>query len=289
MEGEIIEKYRDAGKVLKYVRDEAAKAIEVDASVLEVAEYAERLIIEKGAQPAFPCNISRNNEAAHVTPARDDKLKFGEDMVKLDIGAHIDGYIADSAVTVDLSGNEELVKASKDALDAAIVRCRDGVSTSEIGAIINEHIRAYGFRPIVNLTGHGLARYDHHTTPPIPNIGLRKGVTLREDMVLGIEPFATNGVGRISEREGGEIYVQIAERPVRLATARRLQEYIKRYNNLPFAKRWLPERGTRIALKHLESAKSIKNYSVLKEDGDGLISQAEHTVIVEKNGCEVTT
>src|SRR5574341_28965 len=133
---EIIEKYRKAGKILSEVRAEAVKKVEIGVSLLSVAEFTENLIREKGGEPAFPVNISRNDEAAHSTPSYNDKAVFGKDMVKLDIGVHIDGYIADTAVTVDLSGNPELVKAAEKALADAIAFIHAGVNTSDIGGAI---------------------------------------------------------------------------------------------------------------------------------------------------------
>jgi methionyl aminopeptidase len=162
----ILDDYRAAGRILAEVREEAVEKVKEGNSVLEVAEFVENSIREKGAEPAFPCNISRNEEAAHATPSIDDETVFGADIVKLDIGTHINGYIGDSAVTVDLSGNNEgLVKASEAALNEAIKIIRDGVSTIEIGEVIENTIRERGYKPIVNLTGHGLMRYNSHAPP----------------------------------------------------------------------------------------------------------------------------
>src|SRR3970040_620362 len=166
---EIIEKYRKAGKILSEVRAEAVKKVTEGASLLSVAEFTENLIREKGGEPAFPVNISRNDEAAHSTPSFNDTAVFGKDMVKLDIGVHIDGYIADTAVTVDLSGNPKLVEAAEAALDNALKFIHAGVNTSDIGGVIEDTIGTFGFKPIINLTGHGLAQYIQHAPPSIHN------------------------------------------------------------------------------------------------------------------------
>ncbi len=175
-------------------------------SLLEVAEFVEKKTIELGGRPAFPCNISRNEEAAHATPKAGDKDVFGKDMVKLDLGVHVDGYIADSAVTVDLSGNSDILKASEDALAAAIDLMKPGVSTGEIGAAIEESIRNYGLSPITNLSGHGLSQYEAHDDPSVPNKRIEGGVILRKGDVLAIEPFATNGTGLVHDGSWAEIY-----------------------------------------------------------------------------------
>jgi methionyl aminopeptidase len=252
----VLDKYRGAGRILAEVREDAIERIKEGVSLLEVAEFVENSIREKGGELAFPCNISRNEEAAHATPSIDDKAVFGKDIVKLDIGVHIDGYIGDSAVTVDLSGNNEgLVRASEAGLNEAIKIIRDGVSTVEIGEVIENTIREQGYKPVVNLTGHGLMKYNSHASPTIPNVKYEHGVIFR------------------------------------LREAKKLLEEIKKYQGLPFAKRWLPRERLDMALRTIlkETKGVLREYPVLREEEKGLVSQAEHTVIVRKGGCEVTT
>jgi methionyl aminopeptidase len=289
MKKEILDKYMRAGGIVREVRGEVVGMVRVGGSLLEVAEFVENRIRDLGGMPAFPCNISRNDEAAHATPSFDSDEEFGEDMVKVDIGAHIDGWIADSAITVDLSGNGDLVRASEDALAAAIEIVREDVNTTEIGEVIEGTIRGYGFIPIMNLTGHGLAQYDAHTYPPIPNRKAKRGVILKEDDVIAIEPFATDGAGSVRESTGKEIYQLVKVKTARSQEARELLREIEPYKTLPFAKRWFSSHRTDFALKQLERIGAIKSFPVLKEVSGGLISQAEHTVIVQKEGCEVTT
>ncbi len=285
---EIIGKYRRAGKILSEVRAEAAKKVVEGASLLSVAEFTENLIREKGGEPAFPINISRNDEAAHSTPSFNDKSVFGKDMVKLDIGVHIDGYIADTAITVDLSGNPELVKAAESALGEAIKFIHAGVNTSDIGGVIDDTISSFGFKPIINLTGHGLLQYIQHAPPSIPNKRIPHGVILEEGDIVAIEPFATNGGGKIHDAGSAEIYHIVSDRPVRHPSARALLQEIGKYKTLPFAKRWLGERVD-FAIVQLVRAGVIQSYPILKEIKGGLISQAEHTIIVTQDGCEVIT
>lgn len=285
---EIIEKYRRAGKILSQVRAEAVKKVTEGASLLAAAEFTENLIREKGGEPAFPVNISRNDEAAHSTPSFNDTAVFGKDMVKLDIGVHIDGYIADTAVTADLSGNPKLVEAAEAALDNALKFIHAGVNTSDIGGVIENTIGTFGFKPIINLTGHGLAQYIQHAPPSIPNKRMPHGVVLEEGDIVAIEPFATNGAGKIHDAGDAEIYHLVAEKPVRHPSARALLQEIGKYRTLPFAKRWLGERVD-FALVQLVRAGVIQPYPILKEIQGGLISQAEHTIMVTKEGCEVIT
>ena len=286
---EIIEKYLQAGKILARVREETAKRVQVGASLLEVAQFSENTIGEYGGEPAFPINISRNEEAAHATPKKDDTEVFGEDMVKLDIGVHIDGYIADTAITVDLSGHQDLVEAAEAALEAAIQSIHGGINTSDIGQIINDTITEFGYKPVANLTGHGLSQYVQHAPPSIPNIPTERGVSLEVGQIVALEPFATDGRGHISEGGYVQIYRMVGNKPIRAPAARAVMKEIEKYKTLPFAKRWLNSKHLDFALLQLEKNGNISSYPILKEAKGTLVSQAEHTIIVEEDGCRVIT
>jgi methionyl aminopeptidase len=290
MDAEVLEKYRKAGDILARVRDEASSMIDVGVSILEVANFVEEKTRDLGGEPAFPCNISRDRVAAHDTPRPQDGDVFGEEMVKLDIGVHVDGYIADSAVTVDLSGHTDLVEASKAGLAAAIELVEPGVDTAKLGAAIEDAIRGYGYNSVSNLTGHGLGRYQAHGEPSVPNRAIEKGVELLPGDVIAIEPFATDGVGRISEAPLVEIFSFVAKRPIRSPPARALLKQVQEnYSTLPFARRWLSGDRIDYAINQLLRAGILHRYPLLWEAEGALVSQAEHTVIVMENGCEVTT
>lgn len=286
---DILEKYREAGRILKTVRAEAVEMVRIGNTLLQVAEFIENRTIELGGRPAFPCNISRNQEAAHATPKIGDTDVFGKDMVKLDLGVHVDGYVADSAVTVDLSGNSEIKKAAEEALAAAIELAKPGISTGELGAVIEDSIRSYGLNPITNLTGHGLSQYEAHDDPSVPNRHVEGGAILKEGDVLAIEPFATDGVGTVHDGNWAEIYSLIRKKPVRLPAVRNVLKQVEEYRELPFAKRWLKSDKLDFVLLQLEKSGIIHSYPVLLESSGGLVAQAEHTIIVTQDGCEITT
>ncbi len=289
MSDEAIEKTLRAGEVLKKVAKEAEEKIVVGAKILEIAEFIENRIVELGANPAFPCNISINSDAAHSTPTRGDErvLKKG-DLVKIDIGAHIDGYIADMAISIDLGDHGDLIKASKEAVFNAIDQVKAGVNTAKLGKTIEETIKGYGFKPIVNLTGHGLLPYLAHAPPSIYNYATKKGVELKEGMIVAIEPFATNGVGRVSERNECEIYSLLNPKPLRLRELRMIvQEISERFKTLPFAKRWI--NVSELFLSKLLREGVLREYPVLSEVSNCAVSQWEHTVIVEKDSCRIVT
>jgi methionyl aminopeptidase len=290
LDSEKYEKHREAGEILQTVRAETVERIEVGASHLEVAEFAEGRIRELGGEPAFPLNISIDEEAAHATPGIDDDTTFGEEMINFDIGVHVDGWIADSAITVDLSGNDELVEASAEALNAAIEMIEPGIDTGVLGDVIGRTIDGYGFNPVVNLTGHGLDHWEQHTTPNIPNRKVPQGTTLEVGDVVAIEPFATDGGGKVKEGSSEEIFALETEKSIRDRKAREaLEQITEEFRTLPFATRWLDVSRPQMALRRLKQQDIIHGYPVLKEQAGYYVSQKEHTVIVTEDGCEVTT
>ena len=289
-DAEQYEKCREAGEILAEVRDAAAERVEVGESHLEVAQWAEDRIRELGGEPAFPVNISIDEEAAHATPERDDDATFGEEMVNLDIGVHVDGWLADTAVTVDLSGQDDLAAASAEALDAALEVAGPGGDVGEIGAAVEEVIDGYGFNPVVNLTGHGLGHWEQHTSPNIPNREVAQGATLEPGDVVAIEPFATDGRGKVQEGSSEEIFALEREGSVRDRNARQVLDQITEdFKTLPFAARWLDSPRAKMALRRLKQQDIVHGYPVLKEEEGKFVSQKEHTVIVTEDGIEVTT
>ncbi|WP_330630324.1 type II methionyl aminopeptidase [Halocatena halophila] len=284
------EKHREAGEILATVREGAAERVEVGTSHLEVAQWAENEIRELGGKPAFPVNISIDHEAAHATPGVDDEATFGEEMVNLDLGVHIDGWLADTAITVDLSGHDELAEASEQALEGALEIVEPGVHTGEIGAEIESIIDGYGFNPVVNLTGHGLGHWQQHVSPNIPNRGVDSGVELSVGDVVAIEPFATDGGGKVNEGSTEEIFALEHERSVRNRRAREaLEQITEEFKTLPFAVRWLDVDRPTMAIRRLQRANVVHSYPVLQENAGTLVSQKEHTIIVTEDGCEITT
>jgi methionyl aminopeptidase len=291
LDDETVEKYQEAGNALRTVMDETAELVEPGTAHLEVAEYAEERIRELADGCAFPANISIDEEASHATPARDDETEFAEgDLVCLDLGVHVDGYIADSATTIDLGNNAELVEAAEQALEAAIEVMGPGVEVGVVGGEIEDVIRGYGYTPILNLSGHGVAQYDAHTGPNVPNRGVDRSVELDVGDVVAVEPFATDGRGKVGEGNTEEIYGLEQEQSVRNRTARQvLEQVVEEYQTLPFAARWLDSSRAEMALRRLKQADAVHGYPVLKEDEGNLVSQAEHTLIVTDDGVEITT
>jgi methionyl aminopeptidase len=290
MNDEIFEKYRDAGVLAAKILRRGAQEIRVGVSYLDLVESIEVQVKEEGAELAFPLNLSLNEDAAHDTASPGEARVFTKgDVAKLDLGVQIDGYIADTATTIDLGSNSLLLEASERALDAAIKAVRPGATAGDLGAAIQKEIECRGYRPISNLTGHGLDRYILHRPPTIPNVGVNGGVVLEEGMVFAIEPFATTGSGHVGEKTRKEIYSQVSQKPVRIPAARAILEKVKDRHGLPFARRWIDGKKLDIALSSLVRSQVLHVYPVLSDIPGSLVSQHEHTVIVTREGCIVTT
>ncbi len=304
----MIESYIRAGKIVSDIRSEASKMIKDGTLVIDLVEYVESEILKTGAEIAFPCNVSLNEFAAHYTsPANDKTMIKAGDMVKLDLGAMVDGYIADSAVTIIAEGNiderysqdeinlhEEIVEASEAGLEAAISTVKAGIEVSKIGAAVHEAIAEYNLNPIFNLTGHSLEKNNLHAGISIPNYDNNDGYKLEEGQAIAIEPFATNGEGIVNDAPGHYIFSYISNKPFRIKSTQRVLKYIQKNNAyVPFSGRWITdefgERRGNMALKQLSEAMAIYPYAPLREKKDCFVSQKEHTVIVEKEGCTVTT
>ncbi|MBI2670656.1 type II methionyl aminopeptidase [Candidatus Woesearchaeota archaeon] len=288
------EDYKKAGKIAAEVREFAKKIVKVDGSLLEATELIEQQIIKLGGRPAFPIDMSLNNIAAHYSATINDKTVFKENnLVKVDIGVHINGAVADTAVSIDLGNNRELIKAAELALLEALKLVKPGIKILEIGAVIQQTIQDFGFSPIRNLSGHGLELYKVHTKPNIPNINNGDKNILQENQIIAIEPFATNGAGLIINGKPSEIYELKIKKPIRNQSARKLLSFIEQeYRTLPFNKRWLLNKfnnlDVSLGLSLLEREGILYQYSILPEKNDGIVSQAEHTVIV-KDDSIITT
>ena len=290
MKEEIFDRYIQAGAAAKKILTAGAERIKPDVLLLEVGTFVEDMIGDEGFGIAFPVNISLNEAAAHDTPSPGDTRTFSVgDMVKLDIGVHLDGYIADTACTVDLGDQPMLHQASIAARDAAIAAVRPGVAIGTLGNIVSQEIRSRGFLPVANLTGHGLDQYCLHKGPNVPNIPSSGGAILEEDMVVAIEPFATTGSGFVHDGRREEIFSQLVRRPVRLPAARKILKEIEDRNGMPFARRHLHVNSADLALARLVHDGIIRSYPVLSDVSGSYVSQAEHTLIVTSDGGIVTT
>ncbi len=287
--------YRKAGKLVAEVREKTRALVKPEVTLLEIAEMVEDSIAQKGGKLAFPCNVSVNEIAAHYSPPANDDTSIKEgDMIKVDIGAHFDGYIADTAFTVATGEKQELVQTVERALEASIGAIKPGIDVGEIGKIVEETATAAGFKPIRNLTGHSLTRWNLHAGLTVPNVKEETGQKLKAGDVVALEPFVTDGAGYVEDQKKAYIFRYLQDRPVRLRMAKQLLNEVKRsYDGLPFSERWLAKKMSKLrlelTLRELVGIGALWPYYVLAERAGGKVAQAEHTVIVTEDGCEVTT
>lgn len=272
MDEKILEKYIKAGRIGAQVKQEVFQTIKPGMKILDLAELIEKRIIELGGKPAFPVNIGINETAAHYTPViGDNKEIMPGDLVKIDIGVHIDGYIADMAFTY-CSEKNDLIEAAEKAVQAGIAVIKPGLKICEISQAISDSVKSSGFGVIINLTGHGLEKFDLHSDPTVPNVINSSDYVLKSGDVIALEPFVTKTNGYVKESETAEIYSYLQERSVRLPEGRMILQIARdKYSGLPFAKRWLSKEISPLkiflGLKQLELAGAMRSYPVLKEKG----------------------
>jgi len=275
-----------AGKIAKQVREYIRPQIKKDVSLLEIAEKIENKIIELGSKPAFPTNLSTNEIAAHYTPSHDDKT-LAQGLLKIDFGVSVNGWIADTAFSIDLEDsekNKKLIEASEKALEKAIEIIKEKIYTNEIGETIQETIESYNASPIVNLSGHEMKSYELHAGITIPNVQDKTNVLLEKGL-YAIEPFATFGNGKVRDGKPSGIYILTNNKNVRSPIARQILEFIEEeYKTLPFCSRWIVKKFTTKALfglKQLEENGNLHQFPQLIETSGKPVSQAEHTILID--------
>ena len=290
MDIEIKRKYLKAGEIGKKALEFAVTLIEPGTTLYDVAEKTEKYIEDLGGKPSFPVNLSINHEAGHYTPYEGDRKKFKSgDLVKVDLGAQIDGYMSDNATTVEVGGTgnySDLIDASREALNAAIKRLRPMLAVSRIGAEVERVITSHGYKPVRNLGGHGINRYDLHSSIFIPNYDDGNATVIKPDTVIAIEPFASTGIGMIHNGPGGNIYILSGTR------IREDETIYQNFNTIPFAERWLAKvmpDGYRDYIRKMMKQKELSHFPVLKEHSGSRISQAEHTIMILSDDIIVTT
>jgi len=288
MEKEILDNYLKAGKICQEAKALARKELKPGIKALDLVEKIENLIKEKNAGIAFPVNISINDIAAHYTPDINDTLTLKEgDLIKVDIGTHIDGFIGDTAFSVKLGEKTHpLIEASKDALEQFIKTIKPGKTVGEMSKLIDEVVTSHGFNPIRNLAGHSLEQYVQHGGLSIPNGHIPSNEEIREDQALGMEVFTTDGEGVVKESSPTLIYMFLQPKPVRLNESRKILELVfDEYKTLPFARRWLKNIGSpvrlHLALKELVDRGVLREYPPLREKSFRPVAQTEETIIVQ--------
>ena len=293
-----IEDYIKAGKIAGEVRENVRKKDWIGSTLAEICEYVESEIIKRGAKCAFPVNTSLNEVAAHYTAEPNDpKTVSDSDLVKIDLGAQINGYIADTAVTVNYDPQyDSLVQAAENALQAAMSMIKVGVKSKDVGRKIQNTIMDMGFKPIANLSGHSLDQYTIHAGKTVPNMWTIGSFSFSENEAFACEPFVTtkNALGFVRNGKIKNIFALASRKRTKDDEADKLLEYIwNNFNMLPFALRWIvkewEEKEARKLLDFLIKKKVVKAYAILVEANGKTVAQAEHTFIPTETGVTITT
>ncbi len=288
------EKILKAGRIASKIREEARNFIKKGMPLVEIANKIESKMDEEGVKPAFPTCLSINDISAHASPSHNDE-RIAEGLLKIDMGVHVDGWIADTAFSLDLENNEEnkkIIETSKKALMNVIEKMKIGITLQEIGDTVYETMKSENLTPITNLFGHSIGQYNLHSKISIPNYNNGSNVSLSPGL-YAIEPFSTNGNGQVHDGKPSGIYKLINDKNIRSPTAREILEFIKtEFNTLPFCSRWIVKKfGTKasIGLKQLEESGNIYQYAELIESKHGKVAQTEHTILIEENGNVIVT
>ncbi|MGC8974633.1 MAG: type II methionyl aminopeptidase [Thermoprotei archaeon] len=298
---EPLEAYLKAGEIAYKVKKYVASVVKPSAKLFDLAEKIEELIRFFGGEPAFPVNISVNEIAAHDTPYIGDTRILTEDsLVKVDIGVHVNGFIADTALTIALSDkSSKLVEATEEALHKALASVGAGAPINLIGKAVEAVAKKYGFNVVKNLTGHSLDRYLIHAGEVIPNYFSRLALgRLSNGKAYAIEPFLTLGKGYVEEvKTSTYIYALntgFRHGKVTEEEALLVRSIYEKFKTLPICERWLAREFNdlsklRTLLQELVRKSVLVAYPVLREISSGLVAQFEETILVSGGRVIITT
>ena len=293
----IAEEYFKAGKISSEVRNLLRRKIRVGSSLLDIAEYVEMEIKKRKGSLAFPCNVCINEVAAHYTPSFNDKtvVKDG-DLVKIDFGVHIDGYLVDNAISFSFNHNFDLmVNTAELALSNAIQSFKENVNVADIGTVINSTVQKRGYKVISNLSGHKVDQFQIHAGLSIPNIWVNHTQHLKKNEIYAVEPFVTtsSGSGTVIDTDFYNIYSIVSRKRTGNPSLDELSEKIwSSVKGLPFSSRLIANSDYEEIekdLRNLVNMKILRAYPVLVELNGTPVSQAEHTLALTENGTIVLT
>ena len=294
----INQKYEASGQITRETRKSVESRDWRGRPYLEICEFAEKEIRKRGGEPAFPVNVCANESAAHYTAEIDDKKIVDQNAIlKVDLGAHVDGYITDTSVTLCYNDSLfDMTEATKAALNEAIKAVRLGEKPGDVGRIVENYASRRGYLPIGNLSGHSLEQYVVHAGVSIPNVWSVSNSSFKLDRVYAVEPFFTTseGSGIVVEGKSRNIFGLVTRKRTKDA---KLDEFLdllwKTRRTLPFAARWFTEYYSKLHINdmiaNLMKMRLVHAYPELIESEGTPIAQAEHTVRVSAAGPVVLT
>ena len=294
-----LDNYARAGQISSIVRENTRRKNHVGRTLSEICNSIEKEISDNGGFPAYPVNVSINETAAHYTAEPNDRIVVKDtDVIKIDLGVHINGFIADTAVTISYDSKyDQLVNTAESSLSEAVKIAKQNTKSSEIGKIIENTITNNGLKPIQNLSGHSLEQYIIHAGKSIPNIKTYgSSFSLSVNQAYAIEPFVTTkeGLGIVYEGKIKNIFSLISRKPTKNKETDEFITYLwNKFKTLPFALRWLvdefEETRARGLVDYLIKKRNIRAYPILVEGNNQVVSQAEHTVFVSEGSSLIIT
>ena len=293
---EDIEKYYKSGEILAKALKKTKTIVKPGKKVVDICNFAENEILSQGAHLAFPLNLGINEIAAHYSSNSNDNTVIpDEGLVKIDLGANIDGFLSDSAITINIDGNEKFEKfiiAAETSLLSAIKIIKAGVKISRVGEIVEKIINKFNLKPIRNLSGHQIKQYNLHAGISVPNIAqtMDRDYKFKEGDVFALEPFTTDGAGLVYSGNKTYIYALSKKKGKNLPShlTNIINDIWSARKKLPFSLRWYKDIPNRY-FKQLIRMNLFDKYPVLIEAKNGKVAQAEHTILVHKDSCTILT
>ncbi|KAM0676905.1 Methionine aminopeptidase 2 [Binucleata daphniae] len=310
---EILDKARRAAEAHRRSRYKAQKYIKPGCSLFELVNMIEdsTRILLKGEYNdgiGFPTGINLNDCAAHFTlnPGDKDIILDKDDVMKVDFGTHVDGFIMDSAFTVAFNPRyENLLKASKEATEAGIKCLGVDVRVCDIGKVISEVMECYEVeidgktlpvKAISNLNGHSIDQYKVHAGITIPNINNGDKTRIQEDSFYAVETFATTGKGYVVNGPNCSHYIlEECDKPIRNENSKLVLNTVKKkLKTLPFCARYIDKmvtlkNGSLPAVRTLSLLKHFDPYPPLYDNTGSYSAQFEHTIYLSETEKEVLT
>lgn len=286
-------KLRRAGEVSGAARELGMSLCQPGAKLYDVAQEVEGYIRSHGCGLAFPCNISINEVAAHYTPSCNDQTRFEVgDVVKVDCGGELDGYVGDTAGTVEVGTHSyrDIIESSKRARNTVAEFIGDGVPINEIGQAVEMSVKRDGFKVVENLCGHEITQYDLHAGLSIPSYDDGNTDLIKAGMTIAIEPFVTDGYGIVDNGKPGNIVEIARDKEVADPKAREFLEYVKgEFHTFPFCARSCDFPDAEKYVRMLLRQGVLSSFAQLVERNRGIVTQHEYTFYIAGRKAEITT
>ncbi|KAK4162603.1 putative methionine aminopeptidase [Cladorrhinum sp. PSN259] len=317
LKSEFLNDYRHAAEAHRQTRQWAQKNIRPGKTMTEIAEGIEDSVralvghqgLEEGdalkAGMGFPLGLSVNHCAAHYNPNAGNKMVLQEDdVLKVDIGVHVNGWIVDSAFTMAFNPRyDPLLEAVKAATNEGIKHAGIDARVGEIGGYIQEVMESYEIelngqtypvKSIRNLNGHTILPYSIHGTKSVPIVKSNDQTKMEEGDVFAIETFGSTGNGYVHEEGECSHYALRTDAPkvdLRLSSAKNLLNVIKKnFGTLPWARRYLDRLGQEkylLGLNNLVQNGIVEAYPPLVDKKGSYTAQFEHTILIRPTVKEV--